>query len=95
MLARSLVEHGKYDEKAALEAYRFWLSSNHFDCGRTIASGLNGRFMYDSEAIPSQWVDCLLNCQPKTGIPHVYQPRPECFWPVDALELAEKLIGNN
>ncbi|MCX6578645.1 MAG: ADP-ribosylglycohydrolase family protein [Candidatus Aminicenantes bacterium] len=244
MLARSLVEHDTYDEKAALEGYRFWLNSNPFDCGRTIAAGLNGRFLYDSqangammrisplgifganyelsavanwarrdaalthpnpicqqanalfamaiayairaganaetiyreilswakemeveepllktvkvaadappadyvsnqgwvlvafhnalwqllhaanfkeavvdtvmrggdtdtnaaicgallgavngrEAIPAQWVDCLLNCRPAAGNPHVHHPRPECFWPVDALDLAEKLI---
>ena len=27
--------------------------------------------------------------------PHVRRPRPECFWPVDALELAERLVGQN
>ena len=38
------------------------------------------------------WVDSLLNCRPAAGQPNVRRPRPECFWPVDALELAERLL---
>jgi hypothetical protein len=49
--------------------------------------------VYGLDAIPAQWVDRVLNCRPKTGHPGVNRPRPECFWPVDALELAEGLIG--
>jgi len=45
------------------------------------------------DAIPEQWIECLLNCRPVAGQAHVRHPRPECFWPVDVLELAEKLIG--
>jgi len=44
-------------------------------------------------AIPAQSVDQILNCRPKAGHPGVNRPRPECFWPVDVLELAEGLIG--
>jgi hypothetical protein len=43
-------------------------------------------------AIPAQWTECVLNCRPAAGQPHVRRPRPECFWPVDALALAERLI---
>ena len=43
-------------------------------------------------AIPDQWSQCVLNCRPAAGQPHVRRPRPECFWPVDALELIEELI---
>ena len=43
-------------------------------------------------AIPDQWSQCVLNCRPAAGQPHVRRPRPECFWPVDALELAEGLV---
>lgn len=43
------------------------------------------------EAIPAQWLDSLQNCRPEAGHPRVRHPRPECFWPVDAMELAEKL----
>lgn len=44
------------------------------------------------EAIPAQWLDCLQNCRPEAGHPQVRHPRPECFWPVDVLELAEGLV---
>ena len=48
--------------------------------------------VYGIQSIPKQWVDCVLNCRPKSGLPGVRQPRPEYYWPVDALELAEQLI---
>ena len=44
------------------------------------------------DAIPVQWLDSLQNCRPEAGHPRVRHPRPECFWPVDVLELAELLI---
>ena len=43
-------------------------------------------------AIPAQWSECLRNCRPAEGIPRVRHPRPERFWPVDAPELAERLL---
>ena len=43
-------------------------------------------------AIPTQWTERVLNCRPAAGQPHVRRPRPECFWPVDALGLAERLV---
>jgi len=43
-------------------------------------------------AIPDQWSQCVLNCRPAAGQPHVRRPRPECFWPADALELVEGLV---
>ena len=50
--------------------------------------------VYGLDAIPAQWVDWVLNCCPQAGHPGVNRPRPECFWPVDALELADRLIQN-
>ena len=44
------------------------------------------------EAIPAQWLNSLQNCRPEAGHPRVRHPRPECFWPVDVLELAERLL---
>ena len=44
-------------------------------------------------AIPERWVETLRNCRPETDSPGVYQPRPECFWPIDALELAVQLVA--
>jgi len=34
----------------------------------------------------------ILTRRPAAGQLHVRRPRPECFWPVDALELVEGLI---
>ena len=39
--------------------------------------------------------DKLSNCRPEAGRPHVRHPRPECFWPVDALDLAMSLIAGD
>lgn len=50
LLARMLVEHGTYSHEAALEAYRYWLKSDPFDCGMTISAGLSGRCNPDSQA---------------------------------------------
>ena len=36
LLARMLVETGRYEVEAASERYRFWLDSEPFDCGGTI-----------------------------------------------------------
>jgi ADP-ribosyl-[dinitrogen reductase] hydrolase len=47
--------------------------------------------VYGLDAIPTQWRKKALNCRPEAGLPGVHQPRPECFWPADALELAEQL----
>lgn len=55
-------------------------------CG-AILGAVHGR-----DAVPDQWVDSLLNCRPAAGQPNVRRPRPKCFWPVDALELAERLL---
>ena len=61
------------------------------DTNAAIAGALLGA-VYGREAIPAQWVEKLLSCRPEAGQPHVRHPRPECFWPVDAMELAERLI---
>jgi len=48
LLARMLVDKGRYDQEAALEAYRYWLASAPFDCGMTTSSGLRGNLNHDS-----------------------------------------------
>ena len=63
------------------------------DTNAAITGALLGA-VWGRTAIPDQWAECVLNCRPKAGQPHVYRPRPECFWPVDAMELAGRLIGN-
>ncbi len=62
------------------------------DTNAAICGALLGA-VYGLDALPAQWVDRVLHCRPRSGEPGVYQPRPECFWPVEALELAEKLVG--
>jgi ADP-ribosylglycohydrolase len=41
-LGRSIVERGGYDPAAALEAYRWWMSTGPFDIGNTTRKGLQG-----------------------------------------------------
>lgn len=56
-------------------------------CGALLGAvnGLSG--------IPERWIETLRDCRPEKDTPGVYQPRPECFWPVDALELAAQLVA--
>ena len=61
------------------------------DTNAAICGALLGA-VWGRNAIPAQWTACVLNCRPAAGQPHVRRPRPECFWPVDALELVEGLI---
>ena len=62
------------------------------DTNAAICGALLGA-VYGRDAIPGQWVESLLNCRPAAGHPRVRRPRPECFWPADALELAERLVS--
>ena len=62
------------------------------DTNAAICGALLGA-AYGLDAIPAQWADRVLNCRPQAGQPGVSRPRPECFWPVDALELAGRLVG--
>ena len=61
------------------------------DTNAAICGALLGA-VYGRSAIPGQWMESMLKCRPAAGQPNVRHPRPECFWPVDALELAEKLL---
>lgn len=56
-------------------------------CGALLGA-VHGRGM-----IPTQWQDCVLNCRPEGPGPAVKRPRPRELWPVDALELADRLLG--
>jgi len=64
------------------------------DTNAAICGALLGA-VYGRGAVPSQWVTKLLNCRPEAEKPNVRRPRPECFWPVDALELADRLVAND
>ncbi len=50
MLARTLIERGRFDAGAIMKAYRFWYDSGPFDCGGTIAAGLRGLPNPESQA---------------------------------------------
>jgi len=60
------------------------------DTNAAIAGALLGP-IHGRDAIPSAWRRALLSCRPQSGTPTAH-PRPMEFWPVDALELAERLL---
>jgi len=62
------------------------------DTNAAICGALLGG-VYGRDAIPQQWFQSVLTCRPMTGQLDVRRPRPECFWPVDAMILAERLLG--
>jgi ADP-ribosyl-[dinitrogen reductase] hydrolase len=64
------------------------------DTNAAICGALLGA-VHGRSAVPAQWQDCVLTCRPEAGRPGVHRPRPECFWPVDALELARCLLSDS
>lgn len=61
------------------------------DTNAAIVGALLGA-IHGREAIPFQWRDRVLTCRPVRGLAGVKRPRPKCFFPVDALVLAERLL---
>ncbi len=61
------------------------------DTNAAISGALLGA-VYGRDAVPERWTETLLNCRPEAGRTGVLHPRPQVFWPVDALKLAESLI---
>ena len=47
--------------------------------------------MYGTPAWPESWLNPLLSCRPLAGAPGCGDPRPRACWPVDCLELAERV----
>lgn len=76
-------------EKAVIDTV---MRGGDTDTNAAIASALLGA-VWGRHSIPAQWVKAVLNCRPQAGVSGVYRPRPEPFWPVDALELSERLVG--
>ena len=64
------------------------------DTNAAIAGALLGA-AFGRDALPKQWVVKILSCRPKSGEPRVRRPRPECFWPVNAPELARSLVAGD
>jgi ADP-ribosylglycohydrolase/fructose-1,6-bisphosphatase/inositol monophosphatase family enzyme len=61
------------------------------DTNAAIAGALLGA-VHGLQAWPASWRDRVLSCRPLGGLPGVGSPRPRAFWPVDALDLAERLL---
>lgn len=63
------------------------------DTNGAICGALLGA-IYGLDGIPDRWTECILACRPESGVEGIHRPRPECFWPVDALELSTRLINS-
>jgi ADP-ribosylglycohydrolase len=68
-------------------------SGGDTDTNAAIAGALLGA-VHGESAIPAQWRQSILSCRPRQGNPDVVHPRPETYWPVDAVELAGRLLGS-
>lgn len=51
--------------------------------------------VYGVQAIPKKWIKAVLDCKPEAGHKSVKYPRPQVYWPSDALELSEKLVAEH
>ena len=58
------------------------------DTNGAICGALLGA-VYGRDAVPEQWVERIMKCRPTA---ETTQPRPEEYWPDDALRLAEDLL---
>ncbi len=59
------------------------------DTNAAIAGALAGA-VHGRAAIPSQWRQMVLSCRPHPM--RAVHPRPPAYWPVDVLEIAERLV---
>ena len=59
------------------------------DTNAAIAGALLGA-VHGREAVPAQWRSMLLSCRPLP--PRAHRPRPRAYWPVDVMEIAERLL---
>jgi len=80
--------HAKDTEQAIIETVN---EGGDTDTNGAICGALMGA-VYGVESIPDRWRNAVLNCRPSMDNPEARRPRPECFWPVDVLELAEELL---
>jgi ADP-ribosyl-[dinitrogen reductase] hydrolase len=59
------------------------------DTNAAVAGALLGA-VHGRDSVPSQWRSMVLSCRPLG--PRARHPRPAVYWPVDALELSERLL---
>jgi ADP-ribosyl-[dinitrogen reductase] hydrolase len=81
--------HAESLEDGVVETVR---AGGDTDTNAAICGALLGA-VHGRRAIPKQWQHMVLSCRPMPGQPGVEQPRPALFWPIDALVLAERLLG--
>lgn len=67
-------------------------SGGDTDTNGAIAGALLGA-VHGRDAVPLRWRRALGGCRPLRGEEGVRQPRPQTYWPVDALVLAERLLA--
>jgi ADP-ribosylglycohydrolase len=60
------------------------------DTNAAIAGALLGA-VHGRDAVPARWRSAVLTCRASGDYP-APTPRPETYWPVDALDLAERLL---
>jgi ADP-ribosylglycohydrolase len=60
------------------------------DTNAAICGALVGA-VHGIERLPERWVKTALSCRPAFDNARARQPRPEAYWPVDALSLATRL----
>lgn len=61
------------------------------DTNAAISGALLGA-LHGESSLPDQWTQAILNCRPSKDNPDAIRIRPEHYWPVDALELADALV---
>jgi ADP-ribosylglycohydrolase len=61
------------------------------DTNAAIAGALLGA-IHGRRGVPERWQRDVLSCRPGFGGVESRHPRPQAFWPADALELAEDLL---
>lgn len=64
------------------------------DTNAAICGALVGA-VHGIERLPERWVKTVLSCRPALDNARARQPRPEAYWPMDALSLATSLIADS
>jgi ADP-ribosylglycohydrolase/fructose-1,6-bisphosphatase/inositol monophosphatase family enzyme len=59
------------------------------DTNAAVAGALLGA-VHGRDAVPAQWRSMVLSCRPVP--PRAKRPRPRAYWPVDVMEIAERLL---
>lgn len=80
--------HAESPEEAIVDTV---MRGGDTDTNAAICGALAGA-VWGLEALPDRWVATITSCRPEVGRPNVRHPRPRCYWPCDALDLAERLL---